>query len=438
MIARRPHLASLLAAAMLAAGVLAGGASGREGVGWSPNRDEAPISDRVPGEIEPAQHSSEILPEPTVQPRSRLASSRPGGLSRPAPWQANSILADSRGIETLPPPRSRAGTRISPEGLPVPGGEMLFDEGAFVGDEYGLAGDACCGPDCCEPNCCGDWNSCGPVPICCLLPRPNLQNFEVLAGVQGFTGPANRGGSGSFGFQEGFNWGTPLCGGCVSAQVGMLWTQSNLDGSFITPDMRNQRFLTAGLFRRVDWGLQGGLAIDYLHDEWDYQIDLAQLRGEIGWKFCGPSEVGFWFTTGVTDDSTDLAQPVSIGNDILINDTSVDWEANDLYAFYYRRQFACGGEGRAFGGWTGNSQGLMGADFTVPLNPCWSARAGFLYLTPCDSENVQLPDYAEENWNVSIQLVWTPFKRPDGCPNYSRALQTVADNGSFATRFITR
>jgi hypothetical protein len=75
----------------------------------------------------------------------------------------------------------------------------------------------------------------------------------------------------------------------------------------------------------------------------------------------------------------------------------------------------------------------MGADLMLPINPCWSARAGFLYVTPEDNEESLLPDYAEESWNVSIQLVWTPFKRPDCGPNYSRALLNVADNGSFAT-----
>lgn len=430
-------------AAVLATGVLTGAkATAIEGIVWAPSRDDAPIGDALPGasHIEPADYTSEVLPEPAMQPGSRLRSQRPSGLARPAPWQSRQFVAEGAvTAETLPPPRSRAGTRISPEGLPVPEGEMFLPEGEIIGDEYGLAGDPeCCGAGCCEPNCCGDWNSCGPVPIWCLLPRPNLQGFEAIAGVQGFTGPANRGGSGSFGFQEGFNWGMPLCGGCVSAQVGMLWTQSNFDGNFITPDMRNQRFLTGGLFRRVDWGLQGGVAVDYLHDEWDYQIDLAQVRGELSWKFCGPNEVGFWFTTGIADDAGGLRQPVEAGEDTFrMIDTEVEWESNDLYAFFLRRQFACGGEGRVFGGFTGYSQGLMGADFTLPLNPCWSARAGFLYLTPEDNEDAQLPDFVQETWNVSIQLVWTPFKRIDGCANYSRALLNVADNGSFATRYTT-
>jgi hypothetical protein len=270
------------------------------------------------------------------------------------------------------------------------------------------------------------------------LPRPNLGNFEVLAGVQGFTGPANRGGSGSFGFHEGFNWGTPLCGGCVSAQFGMLWTQSNFDGNYLTPDMRNQRFMTLGLFRRVDGGLQCGLAIDYLHDEWDYQIDVAQLRGELSFKFCSPNEVGFWFTTGIVEDSGDLLQPEIDPGFIDIVENPVDWEANDLYAFFFRRQFACGGEGRIYGGFTGNSQGLMGADLMLPINPCWSARAGFIYLTPESNDEAVLPDFQEENWNVSIQMVWTPFRRHGCVPTHSRALFDVADNNSFATRYINR
>lgn len=454
----RSSFCKLLAAASLAAGMLAEqSARAIEGIAWSPNRDEAPVAD-VSDEVSLAEFTAEILPEASTRSQGRLMSHRPARLSRPAPWDARTYIANEQmAAETLPAPRlsrpqsaqrSRAGRRISPEGLPVPGGETYFEEGAIGSDGFidgGFvdsgypSGAACCGDTCCEPNCCGDWNSCGPVPICCLLPRPNLAHFEVLGGVQGFTGPANRGGSGSFGFHEGFNWGFPLCGGCVSAQFGMLWTQSNFDGNYLTPDMRNQRFLTAGLFRRVDAGLQGGLAIDYLHDEWDYQVDVAQLRGEISFKFCSPNEVGFWFTTGVVDDGGDLNQPVLDPNGSIDFDVNpVTWQSNDLYAFFCRRQFACGGEGRVFGGFTGNSQGLMGADFMVPLNPCWSARAGFLYLTPEDNADSPLPDFQQEDWNVSVQLVWTPFRKTNCVPAHSRALFTVADNGSFATRFFNR
>src|SRR5262249_4616006 len=240
---------------------------------------------------------ADAIPADSALSRSLLMR-RPAGLSRPAPTRARaSWAAAPSAAESLP---SATGAPASPEGLPVPAEGMLYD--GYQGNGPWLGGGDCCGP--CGPNCCGNWRSCGPVPPCCLLPCIPLDNLEFFAGVQGFTGPANRGGSGSFGFHEGFNWGTPVCG-FLAWQWGVNWTQNNFDGNFLTNDQRNQIFLTAGMFRRVDWGLQGGLVVDYFHDEWDYSADLLQLRGELSCLYCGCNEVGFWFTAGV-NDSTNL------------------------------------------------------------------------------------------------------------------------------------
>jgi hypothetical protein len=313
------------------------------------------------------------------------------------------------GAEPIPPPDGTEAP-LSPRGLPVPHGMHPHDTYFEEGGGY------------CDP-CCGNWHSCGPAPICCLLPRLDCSSFEVFGGVQGFTGPANRDGAGSFGFHEGFNWGSSLCG-CGAFQVGSNWTQSNLDGNFLTDESRDQVFVTGGWFRRCDMGFQGGVVFDWLHDEWDYEVDLAQLRAELSWKCC-QDDFGAWVAIGINDGDTDTG----IG-------PAAHWEVNDMYALFWRRQFQCGGEGRAFGGFTNNGQGLVGADTFVPLNPCWSLRSSFLYLIPNDSNQDPIPDSIEETWNVSVSLVWTPFARPGCGPNYCRPLFNVADNGSFTTRIV--
>ncbi|HBE70385.1 MAG TPA: hypothetical protein DDW52_19725, partial [Planctomycetaceae bacterium] len=97
---------------------------------------------------------------------------------------------------------------------------------------------------------------------------------ELWAGTVAFTGPGNFLGNsnlvtgqtgGSFGFQEGFNFGArmpSLAGGQLGSQIGGRLTQTSLDGSTAGMDRRSQMFLTGGLFRRVDYGLQGGLVVD--------------------------------------------------------------------------------------------------------------------------------------------------------------------------------
>lgn len=95
-------------------------------------------------------------------------------------------------------------------------------------------------------------------------------------------GPGDQGQvSGNFGFQEGFNFGTRLpgvMGGQLGSQLGMRFTQTQLEGTNAGHDSRQQTFITAGLFRRVDYGLQGGLVVDYLHDDWLYKADLLQFQ----------------------------------------------------------------------------------------------------------------------------------------------------------------
>jgi hypothetical protein len=403
---------------------------------WSPSRDEAIVMDGFPVTAMPADST---LGKP-------LLSQRPRSLSRPAPTRSHSYSTSAPGAasmqrtisgsvtsETLP---SISGTPMSPDGLPVPP-EMYYDEGAPLEGDVPF-GDANCRP--CGPCGRGGWGGVGGcmwVPLCVFLPVPPLDGFEFFSGTQGFTGPANRGASGSFGFHEGFNLGLPIAG-FMNGQFGANWTQNNFDGSFLTGDQRNQIFATAGLSRRVDWGFQGGLVVDYFHDEWDYSADLLQLRGELSWLWCGCNEIGFWFAAGVNDaENLQIRRPVVAGENSLRFITSQSTlEVNDLYAFFFRRQFACGGQGRLFGGFTSNSQGLVGGDATLPINPNFSLRSSFIYVTTEDSDSPSDPRFSRESWNVGISLVWTPCARPASGCNYSRPLFNVADNGTFLTRLV--
>lgn len=452
----RQAIGRQVAAWMLAAALLVrcGSATGVDGsvpenglrATWSPSRDEAVLVDSVPA-VRGVQHeelaAGEMVPVESPLRTSRLMQ-RPRSLSRPAPGEMQITGQRVPAGEPLP---SVAGTPMLPNGLPVPPGAEYYPEGEYVdggvvSDLPGFGGPCgClnCGIDPCPPNCCGNWSSCGPVSPCVLLPRVPLNGLEFFGGVQGFTGPVNRGGSGSFGFHQGFNFGAPACG-CWATQFGVNLTQSNFDGNFLTEDSRSQVFLTGGLFRRVDWGLQGGLVVDYVRDEWDYTADLLQLRGEVSWLYCCQHEIGFWFTAGVNDaDNLVFRQPqLNSDNGVSIVTSGATIEVNDLYAFFYRRQLACGGEGRVFAGFSANDQGLLGADMQLPISPNWSARAGFLYVTPDGSQTSDRPDYVEESWNVGISLVWTPCPRQPCQPNYCRPLFNVADNGSFATRLISQ
>ena len=303
-------------------------------------------------------------------------------------------------------------------------GEMLTGDG-WSGQEWaGEMGG-------CESGACG--SGCGECMTCCLYPCPivSLDTLQLFAGAQGFTGPANRGETGSFGFNEGFNWGAPWpCSPDLFAtQFGLRAVQSNFDGAESTSETRNQIFLTGGFFRRVDWGVQGGIVVDYLSDQWYYNTHLTQLRGEISWVFPCQHELGFWFTAG-SDDSQSVSR-LDRPNLVQANES---WEATDLYAFFYRHRFddCIQTEGRFYAGFTGESDGLIGADLNMPLNDSVAVSSGFTYLVPHEGlGNGMNFGHAQESWNLGVNLVWYPGCNGSRGRSYCRPLFNVADNGSF-------
>ncbi len=258
----------------------------------------------------------------------------------------------------------------------------------------------------------------------CLTPctvLPPLGNIELFAGVQGFTGPRNQGGSGSFGFHQGLNYAIPIPGfTCLGGQIGFRATQSSLSGSDFTGSSRNQGFVTAGLFRRVDVGLQGGVVLDYLTERWDDTIDMTNLRGEISWVVGGTHDFGFWFSSGMSSGTEAEEEVRNV--------------ATDLYAFFYRLQFGgCrDGEARLFAGWTGRSDGLIGIDTRLPLAPDWALETNFAYLIPNEGAGQGFDaGHAQESWNIGISLVWYPGRLWGAGDYYYRPLFRVADNGNF-------
>lgn len=266
----------------------------------------------------------------------------------------------------------------------------------------------------------------------CLIPCPKISvdNTQVFAGAQGYTNISNRGETGSFGFHEGVNLGGPfpfLHVLDLSMQIGVMGTQSNHNGASFTPSSRDQLFVTGGLFHRVDWGFQGGVVVDYMHEDWYYSLDAFQVRGELSWINPENHEVGFMFALG---DSTTVTDSQIVVNNQTVNFTQ-DWEVTDVYAFFYRKRF-CETNAilRGYGGFTENGDGIVGADAMAPLNDSLAISGAFNYLVPNSDEVNRLPAYARESWNVQVSLVWFPGAGARQW-TYHRPLLGVANNGTM-------
>lgn len=284
-----------------------------------------------------------------------------------------------------------------------------------------------CGPS-------GGWiNECYPI----LLPikRINWNDFEFFAGTHAFSGPANfagpgannidREGSASFGIHEGFNFARRsfLFGGGISSQFGLRATHSNASGAEFTDDSRNQIFLTGGFFRRVDYGFQGGVVVDYLNDKWYYNANLTQWRAQLGWKHDPYNEIGYQYFGALGDDVSTGTINLGAGATAV----SVNLDPTDQHRIFYRRYFKRGGTGELFAGGTDESDGLLGALLDIPLFDSVAMRTGVTYLNPQSGTG---RDNQQESWNLSWGFVWYPCGSCARSP-YDRPMFDVADNGTF-------
>ena len=288
----------------------------------------------------------------------------------------------------------------------------------------------------------GGCDSCGSSDLCCCLPTGFLFDWsraDVWVGTTGFTVPSNiltttnnspGAVEGSFGFQEGFNFGNRLPGllcGQLGSQLGARFVQAQLDGSAVGTDQRNQAFVTGGLFRRVDLGLQGGLVVDYLHDDWIYKADLLQLRGELSYLLSPCHELGFRFTDSQQIDNTSFRLPNSNTS------TNISLTTLNTYSGFYRIRMGEQARGQAElqAGWTEDSGTLLGLTLHTPLQHQVGLATNATYLIP---SNDLTPSYASEGWNLSLAIVWTPGRIFGMGRDYYRPLFDVANNGSMISK----
>lgn len=379
-------------------------------------------------------------------------------VTKPAPIRLVQRIPELAEGEELEPPKPSGKGSTS---KPTPA--MEFDDsygevqlpcdscGAYPGScgcEVGCGIADTCGMGVCDPGCgcaepgcgvadpsCGvgvtDCGSCvglpGPDYICFPICIPRFKDFCFWGGVHGFRGPRDFYAPGSavagtrsdsnFGFQEGVNISgrAPFIGLLfpqLSYQLGYQAVQSRLSGTVDTSEDRSQQFVTAGLFRQVGTGLQFGAVWDMLRDDLYMEEDLHQIRYEVSLKSPQGREVGLWAA-----NSTNTKEILGI-----------PYSAVDQYNFFYRWDFGQNSNGRFWGGFTGDGEGIFGAEFNTPINNRWSIQSGFNYLIP--QEDPGLAGVSQESWNVGINLIWHLGRTArTGCRSPYRPMFSVADNG---------
>lgn len=324
----------------------------------------------------------------------------------------------------------------SDDGEPIVEGEMIEEPGIeYSEDEFGDCEECeSCGCSDCDGGCyTWDGPSCGDpfAPGCMGHPfllrhtiRSILREAAVFAGPQAFKGPLDQGRNGNFGFHEGVNFAGMLPRHPeFGYQIGANFVESNLLGDHVTgvqSHSRNQTFITAGIFHRAyhGHGWQFGAAYDWLQDLYYVRPNLGQVRGELSYLTPCGHEFGFWGSFHTRGDT------------VTINRVRTELQPTDQYNFFYRRNLPNGAHGRIWGGFSGRQDGLIGADFRVPLSNRFDFTGIFNYLIP--QQGTARNGFAQESWGLSMNLVWYPGRGPAGTHNGPyRALMRVADNATF-------
>lgn len=309
-------------------------------------------------------------------------------------------------------------------------GESYLDEGYGCDDCGSACGSGWCGG--CGPSCC-DRGGCSPELIgdCWLLGLGGLlYRGEYFAGAQGWDSPVflntqESDYNGGFGFYTGANLGIPLCRltcGLFSGQAGVRAVMSEINGS---PNV-TQLFATGGFYRRVDYGLQFGAVVDYLREDFLFEAELMQIRGDLSWVYAGGNALGFRFAKGIQDDQV---PQVVAGAQV----PQFRLQTLDNYRVYYRTCIESGGYSDVFIGWTDDSQIVGGLDLDMQLTGMVALQAGATYVLPTSNPANVLGGNADDAWNLSVGFVF----RPQGAcwyQNYDRPILPVADNGSMVVR----
>ena len=98
--------------------------------------------------------------------------------------------------------------------------------------------------------------------------------------------------------------------------------------------------------------------------------------------------------------------------------------------FFLRKSIPSAGvTGRLIGGFTGNKDGLLGLDFSAPVNEKWGIEANVMYLIP--EEGSATTGHSEEAWNIGFNFVYYPGCRSTYDLDYNRPLFDVGSNGNF-------
>jgi len=303
-----------------------------------------------------------------------------------------------------------------------------------------------CGSGCCDSGCGGGCGGglCGDL----------LANSYLFLAADGWKGPIDDDDNNNFGLRFGMNSGFTLMEDSrLGAQAGFSYAGYDFHGRSnsapTTSQIEEQFFFTAGVFQRSDvcnacahhqrisWGLVwDAMVSDNIGEDGD-DINLYQLRGQMGYAIDPSNEVGLMIMYNVGGSQV-VDQGSFNSNNILTRARALD-QGN----IFWRHVWERGGETTLLLGWAeAPGDVVFGARGEVPLNCHLSLFGNMHYILPSTtggqpSNNGSNDRFAEEYWNVTFGFVYYPGNNSGTRTVSGRSmlpLLPVADNGLFGVK----
>ncbi|MBS0207388.1 MAG: hypothetical protein JSS27_00405 [Planctomycetes bacterium] len=423
--------------------------------GWAPARASLRARPRIDSYDEAVRPTAHYAPEPSrYADENTYFDTEPAFQQSVSPWQQRPMASNYRRRPALtsvartlpfaedevvpaPIPGSKPGAEVYegdyPSDMPY-GPDMGYDDEGFEPWNAGPYGDGRC-PMCGRS---GEWYdvmACERFHPCSLLSW--LNELSIFSGPQAFKNPVDLGRNGNFGFHAGANLGDVLWHRRgIGYQVGGQFVDTSLSGNqangMINGDSRKQAFFTLGVFHRAFYGRgwQGGVVVDYLNDNYYTNSNLTQMRYELSIIGANGHEIGYWGAAGTQGLNQTFTNGGATANQRV--------RPLPINAFFYRKNFASGGQARLWGGFTGGmygntnttrTAGVIGSDYRVPLSNQWDLVGGFNYIIPSQGGT---SNQMAESFGLSASLVFYPGRCRDGVHNGPyRPLFDVANNYNF-------
>ncbi|MBM83396.1 MAG: hypothetical protein CMJ78_22790 [Planctomycetaceae bacterium] len=232
--------------------------------------------------------------------------------------------------------------------------------------------------------------------------------LEIFMGLHGTKQPRELGLNAHMGGRFHVNWGFPILddygfGGQIGTALNYTDNAVKAFELLENDKGRLENFTTVGVFQRTEWGINWGIAYDFLFQESFDEFTLGQWRGRVGLQLSETDEFGGYITFHPNDD-TGTFRGLRNFLGLTPNPRSITLEPIIQGGFFWRHTWDHQAETTTYiglaedhndsvfildeGNGTTENRLVFGADVHIPLNNYIAIFGESNFITPSDSGTV--------------------------------------------------